>query len=284
MLRLMGEQPTRSEEGAPGDEGLRYDSAPVRRRRILSAVGDAGFVSVTELTARLGVSDMTVRRDLRKLAHQGKVRIVHGGVSALTGTAHSAAFTGRAEEHAAAKRLIGEAVARDLPQRGTIAVDAGTSTYAAVQALPDTFRGTVVTHSIPVMQLLLNRGLGGVVGLGGELLPESQAFVGPRTVEAVHGLRVQTLLLGAAAVDERGIYVATDNERPTKLALMAIADRVVLLIDASKFGASAPVHLCGWDRISSVVTDAPPPSAVLAGIPRLASILEVAGPRASPGD
>lgn len=258
---------------------LRYDSAPQRRRTILSAVGDAGFVSVTELTRRLGVSDMTVRRDLRKLAHQGKVRIVHGGVSALTTSPHSPAFTGRAEEHAAGKRAIGEAVARELSMRATIAVDAGTTTYAVVQALPDDFRGTVVTHSIPVMQLMLTRGLGRVVGLGGELLAESQAFVGPRTVEATAGLRVQTLFLGAAAADDRGIYVSTDNERPTKLALMSIADRVVLLIDSSKFLASAPVHLCGWDDIAAVVTDASPPAGVTDRLPRLTEIVEVAGRR-----
>ncbi len=256
---------------------LRYDSAPERRRTILAAVADAGFVSVTELTRRLGVSDMTVRRDLRKLEHQGKVRIVHGGVSALSTSPHSPAFTGRAEEHAAGKRVIGEAAAALVSARATIAVDAGTTTYAVVQALPDSFRGTVVTHSIPVMQVLLSRGLGRVVGLGGELLPESQAFVGPRTVEAVAGLRVQTLFLGAAAVDEQGIYVSTDNERPTKLALMSIADRVVLLVDSSKFLASAPVHLCGWDDISAVVSDAPPPAEIVERLPSLGRLVEVAG-------
>ena len=261
----VGDQPAEANEATT----LRYDSAPERRRAILSAVGDAGFVSVTELTRRLGVSDMTVRRDLRKL--------VHGGVSALSASPHSPAFTGRAEEHATGKRAIGEAVARSLSLRATIAVDAGTTTYAVVQALPDSFRGTVVTHSIPVMQLMLSRGLGRVVGLGGELLGESQAFIGPRTVAAVAGLRVQTLLLGAAAVDDQGIYVSTDNERPTKLALMSIADRVVLLVDSSKFLASAPVHLCGWDEISAVVTDAPPPNAILEQLPRLAEIVEVAG-------
>jgi DeoR/GlpR family transcriptional regulator of sugar metabolism len=127
------------------------------------------------------------------------------------------------------------------------------------------------------MQVLLSRGLGRVVGLGGELLPESQAFVGPRTVEAVAGLRVQTLFLGAAAVDEQGIYVSTDNERPTKLALMSIADRVVLLVDSSKFLASAPVHLCGWDDISAVVSDAPPPAQIVERLPSLGRLVEVAG-------
>lgn len=238
---------------------LRYDTAPERRRSILERVQGTGFVSVTELTRRLGVSDMTVRRDLRKLAEEGKVRIVHGGVSALRQNLHSPAFTGRAEENSDAKHAIGALAVAALPSNTTVAIDAGTTTYAAMQALPEDFRGTVVTHSVPVMQLALARGLSRLVGLGGELLPESQAFVGPRTVESTRGLRVDTLLLGAAAADEHGIYVSTDNERPTKLALMAIAQRTVLLVDATKFSASAPVLLCDWSEITGVVSDAAPP-------------------------
>jgi DeoR family transcriptional regulator, fructose operon transcriptional repressor len=239
---------------------LRYDTAPERRRTILERVEGTGFVSVTELTRRLGVSDMTVRRDLRKLADEGRVRIVHGGVSAVRRHLHSAAFTGRAEEHSDAKQAIGALAVAALSPTATVAIDAGTTTYAAMQALPEDFRGTVVTHSVPVMQLALARGLTRLVGLGGELLPDSQAFVGPRTVESTKGLRVDTLLLGAAAADEHGIYVSTDNERPTKLALMAIAQRTVLLVDASKFTASAPVLLCDWSAVSGVISDAPPPA------------------------
>lgn len=252
MTETVGDRP--SEVSA-----LRYDTAPERRQSILDAVEEAGFVSVTELTRRLGVSDMTVRRDLRKLARDTKVRIVHGGVSAMRPALHSPEFTGRAGEHSEAKRAIGEAAVRALPARSTVAIDAGTTTYAAMQALPQDFLGTVVTHSVPVMQLALARGLSRVVGLGGELLPSSQAFVGPRTIEATSGLRVDTLLLGAAAVDKHGIYVSTDNERPTKLALMGIAKKVVLLVDASKFRTSAPVLLCSWDAITGVVSDAAPP-------------------------
>ncbi len=249
-------------EPTSNDAALRYDSAPARRRRILGAVEDAGFVSVTDLTRRLGVSDMTVRRDLRKLQEQGRVRVVHGGVSTLSGPRHSPAFASRAELEADGKLRIGQAAAREIGRRATVGVDAGTTTYAAIQALPEGFRGSVVTHSIPVMQLLLARGGVRVVGLGGELLTESQAFVGPRTVEATSGLRLQRLLLGAAAADVHGLYVSSDNERPTKRALMAIADEVVLLADATKFAASAPVLLCGWDDVDRVVTDAPLPNDV----------------------
>ena len=245
-----------------GASTMRYDSAPARRRSILELVGQAGFISVTELTRRLGVSDMTVRRDLRKLERDTKVRVVHGGVSSLQGPLHSPAFAGRAELQADGKRVIGVAAASTVRLDQSIGVDAGTTTYALVQALPDRYRGTVVTHSVPVMQLLLNRGIGSVVGLGGDLRADSQAFVGPMTVEATKGLRIQTFFLGAAAADERGVYVATDNERPTKLAMMAIADRVVLLVDAEKFSAPASVLLCGWDEIDEIISDAALPAGV----------------------
>ena len=261
----MGQRP------ADDSPAMRYDSAPARRRTILDAVDESGFISVSDLTLRLGVSDMTVRRDLRKLAQLGSVRVVHGGVSALTGSLHSPAFGSRADLNSDAKRVIGAAAARHVSATATIAVDAGTTTYAAAQDLPASFRGTVVTHSVPVMQLMLNRGIGRVVGLGGELLPESQAFVGPRTVEATAGLSVEQFFLGAAAVDERGIYVATDHERPTKLAMMSIAREVILLVDAAKFGAPAPVLLCDWEGISTVITDGPP----LARIARLLAELDI---------
>lgn len=257
-------------ESTVGDRGHRaqpahsaHDRAPERHVRILEAVHESGFISVTDLTGMLSVSDMTVRRDLRKLDEQGLVRVVHGGVSALSGSMHSPAFGSRAGLNSAGKRRIGEAAAQRIGSSSTVAVDAGTTPYAVAQALPASFAGTVVTHSVPVMQLLLNRSLGRVVGLGGELLAESQAFVGPRTVEATAGLRVEQLFLGAAAIDEYGVYVATDHERPTKLAMMAIAREVVLLVDSTKFTTSSPVLLCEWAAISSVITDAQPPARVI---------------------
>ncbi|MEO5743918.1 MAG: DeoR/GlpR family DNA-binding transcription regulator [Terracoccus sp.] len=239
-------------------EAMRYDTAPGRRQLIMERLRETGFVSVTSLTHDLGVSDMTVRRDLRKLEQRGEVRVVHGGVSALHGPLHSPAFVSRASMDAAAKKAIATTARALVEDTDTIAIDAGTTAYALAQVLPHHFDGTIVTHSIPVIQLMLSRGQGRVVGLGGELLHESQAFAGQMTVDAAHGLRVQTLFLGAAAVDERGVYVATDNERPTKLALIDIADQVVLLADHTKFTTSAPVLLCPHERITTLVTDAEP--------------------------
>lgn len=233
---------------------LRYDTAPTRRQRILDAVRTSGFASVVGLAADLGVSDMTVRRDLRKLQERGEVTVVRGGVHLPP----DAGFEGRLNDNAAAKRAIARAARDFIADRDTIAVDAGTTACALAETLPESFTGSVITHSLPALQHFLHTGATRVVGLGGDLYPASEAFVGPMTVDAVSRLRVRTFFLGAAAVDDRGVYVASDTERPTKQALMEIADRVVLLADHTKFTGSAPVLLCPPDRLTGVVTDRHP--------------------------
>jgi DeoR/GlpR family transcriptional regulator of sugar metabolism len=226
-----------------------------RREEIMRRLQASGFVSVTYLTGELGVSDMTVRRDLKQLAKAGEVRVVHGGASLPHGTLRTADFASRAEHEREAKRRIARRALGLVDAGATIAVDAGTTAFELVAALPDDFRGCVITHSVPVLQHMLHRPEARVIGLGGELLADSQALVGALTVEALSGLHADVVFLGAAAVNERGIYVATDHERPTKQALIDVADHVVLLADRSKFTVSAPVRLAPLDAVDVLVTD-----------------------------
>jgi len=237
---------------------MRYEAAPARREAILAKVRADGFCSISDLAGELAVSDMTVRRDVRRLDELGEVRVVHGGVSVPPGQD----FGARAHANAGSKNRIGAAAAALIRPADTIAVDAGTTTYALVDALPAAFTGSVVTHSVPVMQALLDRPGSGCVGLGGDLYAPSRAFVGPATVEAAARLRVRWCFLGAAAVDTRGCYGVYDLERPTKQALMDIADHVVLMADAGKFEGSAPVLLARLERLHTIVTDARPPKAI----------------------
>jgi len=242
--------------------GLRYGDAPARRRAILGRLRASGFCGVSELADELQVSEMTVRRDLRTLEAGHQVRLVHGGASLPPDSLGVARFSSRAASGDAAKREIARAAAALIGPRDTIAVDAGTTAFQLARALPEDFAGCVVTHSVPVIQHMLSRPPVRVVGLGGDLYHPSQAFVGPTTVEMASSLRVRTVFLGAAALDERGIYCEADVERPTKRALMSIADEVVLLVDHGKFATSAPVLLCRYADIGTLATDGPPPAAV----------------------
>lgn len=233
-------------------------------------------MAVTDLAQELGVSDMTIRRDLRKLADEGEVRIVRGGVSLPHGSLRVSSFVRRADRNAAAKRQIAAAALRLVEPNDAIAVDAGTTAYALMEMLPDTFGGAVVSHSVPVIEFALAHGRSRVIGLGGDLLLESRAFVGPMTVDAAARVRVRTFFAGAAAVDERGVYVSADAERPTKLALMGIADEVVLLVDHTKFSRSAPVLLCDLDALGAVVTDRAPSPAIGEELDRRGVALHIA--------
>jgi len=245
---------------------VRYDGAQERRAWILSTLRTTGFLSIADLAADLGVSDMTIRRDLRLLERTGEVRTVRGGVSLRHGTLRTSDFLRRAGEHAAAKRAIASTACTLVQAMDTIAIDSGTANYEVATALGDGFTGSVVTTSVPVIQLMLNRPRTRVIALGGELLVPSQAFAGPMTVEAASRVRVRVCFLGAVAVDDRGAYVNTDVELPTKRALMEIADEVALLVNYEKFEHSAPVRLCTLAQLTHLVTDRTPPPRMRAAL------------------
>lgn len=237
---------------------LRYTSAPARRTAILAVLQDSGFAAITDMARDFGVSDMTVRRDVRRLEAEGEVRVVHGGVSLRHGTLRTPDFLDRAETGSEAKRLLAAAAAELVRPHDVIAVDSGTTAFQLAAALPDDFDGTVVTTSVPVIQLMLTRPRTRVIALGGELVPEHQAFVGDMAVEAASRVRVRLFFLGAAAVDTAGVYMSSTVEAPVKRALLRTAAEVVLLADAEKVQRSAPVQLCSLDEVDRLVTDQPP--------------------------
>jgi DeoR/GlpR family transcriptional regulator of sugar metabolism len=256
------------------------DSASERQDQILRQLRTSPFVSVSDLVQRLGVSDMTVRRDLKTLSSRGEVTIVHGGASLPHSSHGSADFSRRATKLSQAKHRIAEAAQRFIAERGVVAVDAGTTAFAVVNELPQDFRGTVITHSVPVLQHMLSFPNARVLALGGELLIESQALVGPRTVEGLAGMKADTLFLGAAAVDADGIYVTTDIERPVKQALIESSSLVVLVADHEKFGGSAAVRLVDFSSIDVIITDAVPTGDIDARL-RAAGVEVVVCPGAS---
>ena len=225
-----------------------------RRATIVRDLHAAGFLSVTGLADRLQVSPMTVRRDLRWLADAGELRIVHGGASVLHAAERGADFASRGRQHEPGKQRIARHAAALVPAHSTIAVDAGTTTYQLVRQLPVDFTGCLITHSVPVMQAALDLRCR-VIGVGGELLGSSQAFMGPRAVEALRGLNADIAFMGAAGIRADGVLIASDLERGAKLAMMETAREVVLLVDHSKTTAVAPCTMAGLDRFHRIITD-----------------------------
>ena len=237
------------------ERALRYETAPARRERILDLVRESGYCALAALSRDLGVSDMTVRRDVRKLSEQGLVNVVHGGVSAVTDLLAPVDFRFRAYQHLNAKRAIALHALRLISPGSVVGLDAGTTIVEVARRLPVDQRLTVVTHSLPAMAAIARRSGVELLGLGGTFFHEGQEFAGPQAHTLVSQLRMQILLLGAAAVRDGRMWSTNGADVEMKQALMRSADKVVLLLDSSKFDYSALMMVADLSAVTAVVTD-----------------------------
>ncbi|MFU8850397.1 DeoR/GlpR family DNA-binding transcription regulator [Micromonospora sp. SL1-18] len=232
---------------------MRYTQAPERRRELLRRVGEAGYVSSTEAAAALGVSEMTIRRDLRELAAEGLVNRVAGGASV---PAHAAGvpFEQRRVAAAAEKAAVARAAVPLLSADAVVALDAGTTVAALATRLPG--GRTVVTHSVPVIVACTGRDDIELIALGGAYHPQTRSFTGPATRRSLDDLAVDVAVLSAAAAGPGGVYSATASDADTKRAMARIARRVVLLLDHRKLDGRAPMRFLDLAAVDVVVIDA----------------------------
>jgi DeoR/GlpR family transcriptional regulator of sugar metabolism len=254
-----------------------YGAAVGRLDAVFACIAEAGFISIADLARSIGVSPMTVRRDVTRLVQEGRAVQMHGGVRIVKPPPENA-FSQRHKTNWRAKDAIACAAAALVDPQDSVAIDAGSTALHLLDRMPTSFVGSIVSHSVPVMAAAMEQQRFRLVMLGGDLLRDSSALVGPLSVEAASRLRVRIFFLGAAAVDERGVYVRADIERPTKRALMAASDRVVLLADHTKFSSSAPVLLCKLDELSAIVTDQPVPTNIAAELAAANVVIHIAEP------
>jgi DeoR/GlpR family transcriptional regulator of sugar metabolism len=228
-----------------------------RQELILDAVRTTGGARVSELVERLGVSDMTVRRDIEVLATRGLVTRVHGGATAAGSSVDEPGFAAKSGLHTAAKQAIAAAAAALIEPGASVALSAGTTTHAVASALLTVPRLTVVTNSLRVAEVLHEspRDDLTVVLTGGERTP-SDALVGPVAVAALRQLHVDWLLMGVHGMDaEAGFTTPNLVEAETNRALVASARRVAVVADNSKWGVVGLSTIATLDEVDVVVTD-----------------------------
>lgn len=232
---------------------MRYTGAPDRRRDLLRRAREAGYVSSTEAAAAFGVSEMTIRRDLRLLAAEGLVQRHSGGAS-VAPPAAGVPFDERRGAATAEKLAVARAAVPLVAAEAVIALDAGT-TVAALAALLPAGR-TIVTHSVPVINACIERDDLDLIALGGAYHAATRSFTGPLTRAGLDDLAVAVAVLSATAIGPGGVYCANAFDADTKRTMARIADRVVLLLDHGKIGARAPMRFLDLTAIDVVVVDA----------------------------
>jgi len=225
-----------------------------RRERILRALRRDGKVVAAELSRTLGVSEDTIRRDLRELAEAGLLKRVHGGALPLAPA--SPPYAVRQTIRGAAKAQIAEAAARLARDGQLILVDGGTTTLEVARRLPADLRATVVTNSPPVAAALAEHAGLEVIVLGGRLLRDSMVTVGPATLEALRMLRADLCFLGTCSLHpEVGIGVLDLDEAHVKRAMVEASAEVVAVATVDKLGAAAPYVVAPAADLTHLVTD-----------------------------
>ena len=260
-----------------------------RQMRIMDEVARTGGARVSMLTRLLGVSDMTVRRDIDALARRGLVRRVHGGAAAGQGSSDEPGFGAKVSRERQAKEAIGAAAARLVRPGTAIAVTAGTTTHALAGHLAAIADLTVVTNSLWVAEALYARGerSGQTVVLTGGVRTPSDALVGPVAVQAVCGLHVDLVMMGVHGMDTAaGLTTPNILEAEMNRAMAASARRLVVLADHTKWGVVGLSAIAALADANVVVSDAGLPASAREALTALGTQLIIAtepDPTAVPG-
>ena len=248
-----------TEDSRVADSTVRRPAlARQRQALILEQVREHGAVRVADLVETLGVSDMTIRRDLELLHERGLLEKVHGGAAAIEGSSlFEPGFTVKSSLMQSEKAAIA-ATAASLVAPGTaIAISAGTTTFALGRGLVDVPGLTVLTNSVPVADALYREGRPDqTVILSGGVRTPSDALVGPFAVEVIRSLHVDMVFMGTHGVDPRsGFTTPNILEAETTRALIEAGRRLLVLADHTKWGIVGISSVARLEEADTIITD-----------------------------
>jgi len=224
-----------------------------REAYILDRLAEDGSLSVAALSRDLGVSEVTVRTNLRQLEARGLLSRTHGG-------AQASSFQNvleRQRHQTGAKAAIAARAARLVRDDDSIMVEAGTTTAALVRALTGTSGVQVVTNStLAFAAARLNPGLR-LTLVGGRFHPESESLVGYGATRSMAEFNVRLAFIGTDGFTiERGLTTQFADGAEVIRAMAARAEETWVLADSSKYGRAGFVNVLPLSAVTGVITDA----------------------------
>lgn len=229
-----------------------------RQAYILERVREDGGVRVADLVRELGVSDMTVRRDLELLQERRLLEKVHGGATSISrSTLFEPSFDTKSGLRRAEKEAIAEAAASRVEPRMAIAISAGSTTYALARRLIDVVGLTVVTNAVRIAEVLHEQGRSDqtIILTGGVRTP-SDALVGPFAVAALRTVHVDMAFIGVHGMDVHTGYTSPNLlEAETDRVLIEASRRLVVVADSSKWGVVGLSSIAAISQADVLITD-----------------------------
>jgi DeoR family transcriptional regulator of aga operon len=243
-----------SKDSLGGDREQRFNT-------VLGGLQRTGSVSVEALSNELGVSVVTIRRDLDTLEQRGLLRRTHGGAVSIEPLFYEPfkkdrSFLAQVERLADEKHRIGRAAAALIAPGETVAVTPGTTTAEIIRGLPLNSNITVVTNAVNIAMELSKRKDVNVFVTGGHLHGEWFSLIGPTASRSLEAMLIHTLFIGADGIDaEWGASCLSAEEAELNCTMVARARRHIAVVDHTKFGVVTNWQICATRSLHALVTD-----------------------------
>lgn len=235
--------------------------APRRQDEILKRIANEGSVSITDLASFFDVSRETIRRDMKLLADQGQLDLVHGGARSFAATESAPPL--RSQENAAGKQAIGHAAAALVEEGMVVFLDTGTTALAVANALIGKKNLTICTIGLNIATLLCRQPGMRVHIPGGEIDPQEEAIIGLDVMDVISRLRIDIAFLGAGGIAPDGTVTDFSREgAELRSRIIGQAAQTWFLLDSLKFGRLTPMRIRGSEHASGVIMDTAPPIAL----------------------
>jgi len=227
-----------------------------RRRHILSLVQSQGRVLVGELSRTLGISQITIRKDLEHLQSRGLVQRTHGGALRLqSGALFDPSLQEKQKQHSQEKQRIADAAARMVQEGQCVMLDSGTTTTAVAHALKRFSQLTLITNAVNIAADLASTNFE-VILIGGTLRKNSFSLVGPLAEDVLEEMHADILFLGVDGFDvETGITTPNFLESRVNRAMVKASRRIVVVCDSTKFNRRSLSRIIPTAAVHCVITD-----------------------------
>ncbi len=235
-------------------------SAYERRDAIARLVDEVHRVSVAELTARFGVTDASIRRDLILLESEGRLRRIHGGAVSHAAKIAAGTYATKLRLNEDEKARIAMAAARLVRLGEVVLFDSGTTVAQVAAQMPAALRApnaiTAVTYSLPVIDEFGGWEAPHLVVVGGLYLPEYRAFVGPETINGLRDLTADVIFLGCDGLTvEAGLTTPHVLVAEVGAVATSRSRRVVAVADSSKLGRQGFKPIVSLAEVDLLITD-----------------------------
>ncbi len=226
-----------------------------RQQRLLQLFEKQERLTVAEICRLTNVSEATARRDLSALAHEGKIQRFFGGALLVKKAAPEEPILRRTYDQEAEKERIGKAAAAQIEDGETVFLGSGTTVLQVAKNLVGRPL-TVITNSLPVINLMVDWEEINLIGIGGQFRASERSFIGHIAEQSLRDLRADKVVIGIHAISlEHGLTNDYLSETMTDRTILQIGQKVIVVADHTKFGRVSTVRVAPVEKVHTIVTD-----------------------------